>query len=296
MPEGMVQARARVLVHRRLARDHHLMRLKAPRVAQHALPGQFIHLLCQEPAAVCSGEATYPFLRRPFSLLNADPRLGTVEFIYKVVGLGTKALTQLPQGGWVDLLGPLGRPFEIPEGLERAILVGGGVGIPPLYFLAKRLVEGARGKGRGAGESRKVQAEVFLGARTQEWVICREMFRKLSLKVHIATDDGTLGHKGAVVDLLKKGFPRPPSPAPRPMLFICGPTPMMRAAAALARRRRLPAQVSLEERMGCAMGCCWGCVVEVATEPPDAHARFQRVCTEGPVFEAQEVLWKLAVC
>ena len=262
-----------------------MMRLKAPAVARGSRPGQFIHVQC-------AGET---LLRRPFSLLDADPKLGTIDFIYKVVGLGTGALAQIPAGSKVDLLGPLGRPFEFPDDLKAAYLVGGGVVIPPLVLLAKRLLE------------KRVSVVAFLGARTKDWVICVPQFRKMGIPVHVATDDGSLGYKGSVVSLLQAVIERKSltpfalslskgghSPRNDVMLYICGPTPMMAAAAALARRGRIPAQVSLEERMGCAMGCCVGCVVEVGTEPVTSHKRFQRVCTEGPVFPAEAIAWKSA--
>ncbi len=285
---GMVQVKAQLLVNRRIARDHFLMRLKAPAVARRATPGQFMHVRCgeegrgQSPSGTGRGQSpsgTVPLLRRPLSILDANPEAGTIDLIYKVVGLGTRVLSQIPVGAQVDLLGPLGHPFEAPPTLRTAILVGGGVGIPPLYFLAKWLVE-------------QCQVKAFLGARTKEWVICRDPFRKLGVDVHVATDDGTLGHRGSVIELLKR-FLRATDDARRTtVLYICGPTPMMAAAATWARQKGLPAQVSLEERMGCAMGCCLGCVVEISTEPAASHSRFQRVCTEGPVFPAEAILWK----
>ena len=277
----MVQVRAPVLVHRRIAQDHFLMRLKAPAIARRAIPGQFIHLSCADSFT------TNPLLKRPFSLLDVNPAAGTIDFIYKVVGKGTAALAGVPVGSSLDLLGPLGRPFIIPRGLKQAYLVGGGVGIPPLYLLAKAIL-------RQMGTADKKRVEVFLGARTKGWVICAEMFRALGVNVRIATDDGTLGYRGSVVELLGRVIVTlsEANGKPSQMLYICGPTPMMAAAAALAGREKLPAQVSLEERMGCAMGCCMGCVVEVTTEPATSHARFQRVCTEGPVFPAEAVAWK----
>lgn len=278
---GMVEERAPVVAHRRIAPDHYLLRLKSSTAARRALPGQFVHILCEE-------DSTCPLLRRPLSIFDADPEAGTFDVIYKVVGLGTAALAQIPAGRRVDFLGPLGKPFEVPDSTEIVWLVGGGVGIPPLYFLARELV-----KGRG-----DVRVEAFLGARTRGWVICASDFRKIGVPVYAATDDGTLGHRGSVVDLwenaLRRGEVAPGATRPRNdgLACICGPTPMMAAAARLAGRRRIPALVSLEERMGCAMGCCMGCVVEVTTEPLRSHARFQRVCTEGPVFPAEEVLWR----
>lgn len=275
MNRGMVQEKAKVLLHRRIARDHYRMRLKAPSAARGARPGQFIHIRCRE-------EAPYdPLLRRPISLVDVDPVRGTLDIVYKVMGLGTRVLAQIPEGSEADFIGPLGEPFIFPPKGKRAVLIGGGVGIPPMVFLAKELVKGGGWR-----------VKVFLGARTREWVICREDFRKLGVPVHAATDDGTLGYKGSVVNLFEKEFPYTLHPSPPTALYICGPTGMMKAAAAVAGRRGIPAQVSLEERMGCAMGCCMGCVVEVNTEPAGSHARFQRVCTEGPVFAAEAVLWR----
>ena len=266
----MIQEKAKVLLHRRVARDHYRMRLRSPLAARRARPGQFVHLRCGEDSLY------YPLLRRPISLLDVDPAAGTLDLVYKVMGLGTRALAEIPSGSRVDFIGPLGRPFSLPPPGRKAVLVGGGVGIPPLVLLAKWLLK------------RKVETVALLGARTKDWVICREDFRKLGVPVHAATDDGTLGVRGSVVDLLEKLVARDR----QAMLYICGPTPMMTAAAALARRLGIPAEVSLEERMGCAMGCCMGCVVEVNSQPTTAHARFQRVCTEGPVFQSQEIIWK----
>ncbi len=291
LPRGMVQTQAQVLAHRRVAPDHYLLRLKAPLIARRAQPGQFIHLRCYGDSpqrdtrrSRVSLLGTVPLLRRPFSLLDVNLAAGTIEFIYKVVGFGTGVLTGIPTGAKVDLLGPLGRPFEIPLELKRAVLVGGGVGIPPLVLLAKGLVK--------ACPVSSVRVSAFLGARTKEWVICAADFRRLGVPVLVATDDGSRGYRGSVVDCLKEFLRSTIHDRRSTVLYICGPTPMMAAAARLARREGFPAQVSLEERMGCAMGCCMGCVVEVTTEPVTSHSRFQRVCTEGPVFPAEAILWR----
>lgn len=311
LPGGMVQERAPVLENRRIARSHYRMRLKNARAARRAKPGQFVHVLCEGESGGCA-----PLLRRPLSLFDVDPERGTMDFIYKVVGLGTEVLARVRPGAGVDFLGPLGRPFNTARSepappaslcearrtgpsrgtgdISQSFLVGGGVGIPPLYFLAKALLENG------------VKTTVFLGARTKDWVICAADFRKIGAPVHIATDDGTRGHRGSVVDLVSKHpvmlslskhdrFPfvlRHAQDERRPILYICGPTPMMAAAARWAGERGIPAQVSLEERMGCAMGVCMGCVVEVTTEQLGSHKRFQRVCTEGPVFPAEAIVWR----
>ncbi len=286
----MVQERAPVLSNRRIAPDHYLLRLKSVRAARRARPGQFVHVLCE---GEWKGRA--PLLRRPLSLSDADPRRGTIDFIYKTVGLGTEVLARVRAGTQVDFLGPLGHPFTAPALNRVACLVGGGVGIPPLYFLAKKLVQDPKGFDPESARinpgtlllgQTPVRVEVFLGARTKGWVICAADFRKLDLPVYVATDDGSLGYRGSVVDLVAKQLPA------NATLYVCGPTPMMAAAARLARETGIPAQVSLEERMGCAMGVCMGCVVEVTTKPAGSHARFQRVCTEGPVFDARDLAWR----
>ncbi|MBI3318415.1 MAG: dihydroorotate dehydrogenase electron transfer subunit [Candidatus Omnitrophica bacterium] len=268
----MVQEEAPLLVNRPVYPDHYLMRLKSPAVAQRSKPGQFVHLRC--------GGGDFPLLRRPFSLLNVDLRRGTIDLIYKVVGLGTRTLARIREGSTLNLLGPLGSSFTVPAGTKRACLVGGGVGIPPMVFLAKSLLK------------QGIPAEPFLGARTRGWVICLSDFRAMGLCPWVATDDGTLGEQGSVVDLLKGNLQSLNGSRKGTTLYVCGPTPMMRSAADLGRRMDLKTQVSLEERMGCGMGVCMGCVVEVTTEPPDSHKRFQRVCTEGPVFPAEEVAWR----
>ncbi len=274
----MIQATVPVVFNKRIAKDHYLLRLKSSTVAKKSKPGQFVHLLCVEKPGMA------PLLRRPISIFDADPKTGTIDLIYKVMGEGTEVLSKVRSGAALDLLGPLGSTFQIPASVQTVYLVGGGVGIPPLYFLAKELKKNHR-----------VRTEVFLGARTKEWVICASDFKKLGVSVHTATDDGSLGHRGSVVDLLVSVITRETKQArlKEKLICICGPTRMMQAAAAASGRFGIPAQVSLEERMGCAMGVCMGCVVEVNSAPAGSHARFQRVCTEGPVFPSEEIVWNI---
>jgi dihydroorotate dehydrogenase electron transfer subunit len=285
----VVQKQAQIVFHRKVAQDHYQIRLWVPSIARLAQPGQFLHVLC--PKTDGRIDSSVPMLRRPFSLLDADPRKGTVDFLYKVVGKGTAALTTLKAGNLLDCLGPLGRPFAI-EPLPKVVwLVGGGVGIPPLCFLAKRLMQ-ERAKGERPFHGNGLRTiEAFLGTRSRRQMICLKTLQALGVAVHLATDDGSLGYRGSVVDLVRIRGDRLRGEE-RPYLFVCGPWPMMAALARWADRRGWPMQVSLEERMGCAMGCCMGCVVEVATAPVHSYARFQRVCTEGPVFQREEILWR----
>lgn len=275
LPRGMHQRRARVAAHRKIARDHYLMALTCPPIANTAQPGQFIHLQCSaEPSWHVGG----PLLRRPFSLYDVDRRRGTLELIYKVVGLGTEALQSVAVGDALDVIGPLGTTFAADR-VQHALLVGGGVGIPPMYYWAKTLL------------AQKISVEVYLGVQTKDYLICDKAFRALGVPTHVATDDGSIGFKGFVTAMIEASFQQQ-RPADGTTLYICGPTPMMQAAAALAARWHLPAQVSLEERMGCALGVCMGCIVETAGPHATAHKRYQRVCTEGPVFPAEQVVWR----
>jgi dihydroorotate dehydrogenase electron transfer subunit len=273
---SLTQHRARVTAHRRIACDHYLLSLACAPIAQAAQPGQFVHLHCSAKPLWHGGG---PLLRRPFSLYDVDRRRGICRVIYKVVGLGTASLQAVAVGDTLDLIGPLGTSFVAGGSVRRAVLIGGGVGIPPLYFWAKTL------------NTLKISSEAFLGVQTKDYLICDGALRQLGVPTRVATDDGSAGFHGYVTGLVERSFRRAP-PRGGTTLYICGPTPMMQAAAALAGRRGLPAQVSLEERMGCALGVCMGCIVEIAGPHATAHKRFQRVCTEGPVFDAEAVVWR----
>ncbi|MBI4313444.1 MAG: dihydroorotate dehydrogenase electron transfer subunit [Candidatus Omnitrophica bacterium] len=274
MEMGIVQRRSRVVSNRAIARDHFQLSLYAPEISKKTRPGQFVHIRCTPEQ-----DATFPLLRRPFSIYDADPKRGTFDLIYKVVGTGTESLRDVVAGQELDVLGPLGTQFTVPSGLKRAILVGGGVGIPPLYFWGKDL------------KRRKFIVDAFLGVQTKDYLICADAFQKAKITTHISTDDGSVGFRGFVTEAIEQQFRRHP-PTPGTALYICGPTPMMKAATKLAERWSLPAQVSLEERMGCAMGVCMGCIVEIAGPHATAHKKYQRVCTEGPVFPAEAVVWR----
>lgn len=242
--------------------------LQAPAMAAVAQPGQFLHVRC--------ADGWDPLLRRPLSLYDADPFTGRLTLLIAEVGRGTHLLRRLPVGAEVEVLGPLGRPWRVLPQAHTVLLVGGGVGIPPLHFLAKRWLL--------AGEGPLRRAIVVIGARSREEVLGEEEFRAYGAEVYAATEDGSHGFRGTAVDLLAEVLPRETVD----QIFTCGPEPMMRGVAALAARRGIPCQVSLEERMACGLGACLSCVVPVRPAGSEA-VEYQRVCTEGPVFEAAEV-------
>ena len=213
-------------------------------------PGQFVELSLEGF-----------FLRRPISVCNYDE--GTLTLIYKVVGKGTAQMANLPQGTKLSALTGLGNGFNDSVECSSALLVGGGVGVPPLYRLARNLI--AQGK----------SVTVVLGFNTASEVFYQSEFEALGAKVIIATADGSAGCKGFVTDAIAQNN------IEAEYFYSCGPLPMLRA---LTTALDIPGEISLEERMGCGFGICMGCSIQTASGP-------KRVCKEGPVFKKEEILW-----
>jgi dihydroorotate dehydrogenase electron transfer subunit len=251
-----------------LSRRYYRLVFEAPAIANAAMPGQFIHMRC--------AGGWDPFLRRPISLHDADPDSGTITLLIGEFGYGTSLLRQLSVGTQVDALGPLGGAWQpLPES-RTCILLGGGVGIPPLHFLAKRLPT--------MTSTPAARVIAVIGARIQEDVLCEAEFAACGAEVRAATDDGSYGFHGTAVDLLSELLEKESVD----QVFTCGPTPMMRGVAAVTAAHDIPCQASLEERMACGLGACISCVVEVRADGT-GPVEYQRVCTEGPVFAAHEV-------
>lgn len=233
-----------------------------------ARPGQF--------AGLKVGKTLDPLLRRPLSIYCQDRGAGALQFLYRVVGQGTRLLSGLKEGDEVDFIAPLGRGFSL-EGLSpktRALLVAGGVGAAPLYFLAARLRE------------KQVPLTFFLGGRRAADLTFRgKIAAALGEDLVIATEDGSLGRQGLVTGPLQEFLDEGPG-REACRLFACGPAPMLREVARLASAGdSIPLQVSLEARMACGFGACLGCVCPAS----GGDAPYRRVCTEGPVFFAGEV-------
>lgn len=257
-----------VIAHEAAAPRTRRLVLAAPALAAAAKPGQFLHVRCGDTTTAD------PLLRRPLSIHDADPESGLVSLLYRVVGRGTTLLAGRKKNESVNVLGPLGRGFRVPPEYRRVVLVGGGMGVAPLFFLVRRL----------AAEERVVW--LLHGARTAAELGCLD-FTPLSAAVALraATDDGTLGHRGSVVGLFAEL-----APDMRPE-WVCaaGPTAMLRALQREMRRLGVPGEFSLEERMGCGIGACVCCSCRIGT-PGDWQ--YRRVCADGPVFPAGEVLWE----
>ena len=258
------QGLAEVVSNDEVRPGHYSLRICAPEIARICRPGQFIHILC--------GTGTAPLLRRPISICRADAAAGLLEVIFRVVGEGTSLLSRARPGESVDVMGPLGNPFRlpVPGQAKDVVIAGGGVGIPPLLFLADILRK----------EHPDAAVHVLLGGRSADFILCDDAFRSIGCPPQIATDDGSLGHHGLVTDLLAETVSRNTVG----MVYTCGPTPMLKAVANLCGRARIPCQVSFEARMACGVGACLSCVIPTSSG-------YRRVCTEGPVFPADEIAW-----
>ena len=244
-----------------------LLTFRHPEVAQEARAGQFVMMK--------AGRSAAPPLRRPFSILRVDPPRDTFTIFIKMVGEQSRALAALLPGETALCLGPLGRPFSAPADAAEPVMVAGGYGIAPFLMLSEELRE-RRGSGR-----------VFYGGRSAVDLQVRALFAELGMSLVPATEDGSLGHKGRVTEPLEIHLEERERPA---VLYACGPNAMLQAVARIAERRRIPCQVSLEPWMGCGVGTCLGCVVRIQ-ERDESRPRYRCACTEGPVFDAEAVVW-----
>lgn len=241
----------------------------APGVAQGFKPGHFV-------AVAVGGENSAMGLRRAFALSGATPTgtfAGTIQFVVAEHGPGTRWLVQRKAGDTLDLVGPLGTPFPLPNGPAPAVLVGGGYGAAPLLPLAQALIE------RGS------PVEVVLGAATAGRLYGELTAKRTVGAVTVTTDDGTAGTRGLVTDELPHAIER----ISAEVVYACGPMPMLKAVGAIAQKRAIRAQVAVEEAMACGIGVCMTCVLPVRGE--DGKSRFVRSCVDGPVFEAGRVRW-----
>jgi len=234
----------------------------APRIAPLVQPGQFAHV-----RILPLKEA---LLRRPFSIFQVSG--SKLSILYKAVGRGTEVLSRMHPGEELSMIGPLGHGFTVPPpGGETPLLIAGGYGMAALYLLAQRSPQ---------------KGITFVGGRRRPDILCEEEFRALGWEVRVTTEDGSFGEKGLVTQpLLAELRGR----APRRKLFACGPTPMLKAVAQLALDFGLPAELSLDEHMGCGIGVCLTCVVPVKA---GNGWEYHRTCTEGPVFDSREIVWE----
>jgi dihydroorotate dehydrogenase electron transfer subunit len=244
----------------RVAHDLYMMEFFLPQLADVCRPGQFVHILLNNQSD--------PLLRRPLSLFDVDHEKGIVRLLYKVVGRGTELLAQKRIGDTIEVMGPLGRAFSLRRN-ERAVLVGGGVGIAPLVYLARIL------------RWNNCEVTMLHGTATKDQLAAGPYLKDCGIEILAATADGSEGYKGLVTDLLQEQI----RPSECDFIYTCGPDPMMAAVADYAQRHHIPGEVSLEEKMACGVGACLGCARRL--KPDDTN--LVKVCKDGPVFDITAV-------
>lgn len=234
------------------------LRLDVSSAEHRPQPGQFAHILCGEKV-----------LRRPISICDYQPDTGMLRLVFEVRGEGTLWLSQRQAGEALDVLFPIGHGFELGSSEQKTVVIGGGIGVPPLLYAARHYEK---------------NTDAILGFRNESACILVDDFRQTTDQTLVSTDDGSVGHHGLVTDLLAKRLKEKPCD----LILACGPLPMLKGIAALAQQHDVACQVSLEERMGCGIGACLGCACRTKTPQGETYTH---VCKNGPVYRAEEVVW-----
>lgn len=255
------QIKAKIISNQRLNGNYGHLEFESGIIAKRVQAGQFVNIRVSDNLE--------PLLRRPISIHGV--KASKVKIIYEILGKGTQVLSARKPGEFLDIIGPLGKGFDYPRQLIKStpaknILIAGGMGVAPLVFLAEKL--------------KLSQPLVLIGARTKEQILCLSEFKALGCRVKLATDDGSIGFKGRVTDLLSIVLEQT-----KPLgLFSCGPHLMLKTVAQIAHENKINAQLSLEEHMACGIGACLGCEVLTKTG-------YKSVCKDGPVFSSEELIW-----
>lgn len=259
----MIKDWMEIISNKRIARNIFKMELKGELVQHITRPGQFVHIKVDESFDL--------LLRRPISIAAYNAEKNTMTLIYRAEGAGTKRLSRKKANEFLDVFGPLGNGFPVEDAKagEKALIVGGGIGVPPLYELSKQLVQ----KG--------IEVVHVLGFQTKDAVFYEQEFKEFG-KTFVATIDGTFGTKGTVMDIINE------QDLPFDTLYTCGPTPMLRAIEEAFHHKKV--FLSLEERMGCGIGACFACVCHTKADPNGSG--YKKICTDGPVFRAGEVAYE----
>ena len=252
----MIKETAKVVRQQQIDEGIFDMELSFPKGAALAKPGQFIAMYCNDKSKL---------LPRPISICGINKEEGTLRVVYRVAGEGTKEFSEMKEGDTLEVMGPLGNGFALKE--EKAIIIGGGIGIPPMLELAKQL---------------NVEKTVVLDYRTS--TLLKDEFEAVC-DVKVATEDGSQGAKGTVIDAIEKYG------VEGKVIYACGPMPMLKALAVYAAEHGMEAQISLEERMACGIGACLGCICKTKEKDHHTNVNNTRICKDGPVFDAKEVVF-----
>ena len=259
-----------ILENYEIASGYFKLTFDSAELAEKTKPGQFVMVKVHEDYD--------PLLRRPMGIYKVKKFQGSscVEILYQVVGKGTKRISKMKKNNKIDLLGPFGNGFNIPKQIKEAVFVAGGVGVAPLVMLAEKMVK----------ENPRLNTHLFIGGRSKNDILCLDDFKSLNTKIYITTEDGSFGAQGLVLDPLKKFIANQADN--NATFFACGPYGMLKEIASLTCENNIYCQVSLDRRMACGFGVCLGCVIKV-------HAKnkgtYENVCTDGPVFDAREIVW-----
>lgn len=264
-----------VLGHKKYGEHYHSLTIVAPEIGEKVRPGQFVNIKC--------GEGRSNILRRPFSVYRVHKRGGwasTIEVVFDIRGPGTRYLSTLRGHASVDLIGPLGRGFALPKRRAHCLLVGGGIGAAPLFFLADDL--------RNDGH----RVDVILGARDSGLLLNQIDARRLASICRMTTEDGSAGDTGRVTDILIETMKK----CGTEVIYACGPHPMLEAVSKIAMEHKIPIQVAVEELMGCGYGVCMTCVMPVKQRIRSGGTEreeivYARSCTEGPIFNGASIAW-----
>jgi dihydroorotate dehydrogenase electron transfer subunit len=253
---------------------HFLMSVRLPLAFAEPLPGQFILIHLKDRKDILLG--------RPFSIsgFHRHAHHAQIEILYRVAGQGTRLFARLRAGDELNILGPLGHPFEVPIGLKNVILVSGGIGIAPIRFLLAFM--------RARESERAPRIDFYMGAKTVDELTEMETIRPLCDELQVCTDDCSMGHPGLVTEPLEKALKS--YPLKDTLVCACGPVGMIRRLSEILAPHPVACQVSLEERMACGLGACLGCAVAIRGQ--DGEKQYQRVCREGPVFNLRDLLWE----
>lgn len=271
----MLMASGEILTHKKYGEAYHSLTIVSPEIGEQARPGQFVSIRLREDSA--------QILRRPFSVYRMHKQGGwasTIEIVFDIRGAGTRYLSQLRAHSTIDIVGPTGRGFVMPKRRAHCLLVGGGIGAAPLFFLADEL--------RNEGH----RVDFIMGARNSGLLLNPIDVRRLASVYRMTTEDGSQGDRGRVTDVLAETMER----CGTEVVYACGPHPMLATVSEICAERETPVQVAVEELMACGYGACMSCVVPVRRpvkrgEDPEDAVVYARACTDGPVFNGASVVW-----